>query len=36
MAFDEKGWFPVYLRLVLFFAVLGLLASFAAQGPIWP
>jgi len=27
---------PVYARLVPFFAALGLLAMFAAKGPIWP
>jgi hypothetical protein len=36
LLYDSKGWFPVYARLVLFFALLGLLALFAAQGPIWP
>ena len=34
--YDSKGWFPVYVRLVLFFAVVSVLAAFAAQGPIWP
>jgi len=33
---DWKGWFPVYVRIALFLALLSLLAAFAAQGPIWP